>query len=197
MRHDGDSINYSAGAAIGAYRLCKPGSADGYVLQAAGPTDLVVGVTGRVTAGAAEERVDVLRSGLCEVEYGATVVRGQLLASDADGKAVPAVRAALVVTTVAGGAAGDLTLAAITTADTLVSVLALDATDATEGGADLTSEFSIKAGGGVITNTGGTATSGKIVVVTYRRPGVRVAGVAEVSGVVGDIGSVWLAPSQI
>jgi hypothetical protein len=90
MRNHGLQKNYTADAAIGAYRIVKFGSADGYIAQAAAATDLLMGVTDRVTAGAAGDRVDVIRSGIAEVEYGGNVTRGQKLTSDANGKAVAA-----------------------------------------------------------------------------------------------------------
>lgn len=121
MRNEGLLKNYVATAAIAAYRIVKFGTNDGEVTQAAAATDLLIGTTGRVTAAAANDRVDVIRSGIAEVEYGGTVARGDELTADASGQAV-----------VAAPAAGS---------------------------------------------------------------NVRIIGIAEVSGVSGDIGSVFIAPS--
>lgn len=74
----------------------------------------------------------------------------------------------LKMAVVAGGAAGNITVTGIATADTLVGVLRMvgagtDVTDAT----DLTSEFTITAAN-TINNAGGTATTGSKLVVFYQ-----------------------------
>lgn len=81
---------YDAGAAVGANLIVKPGSADGAVLQAAGATDALVGVSGNIAA-AIGERLDVIKSGIADVVYGGTITRGDPVTSDANGKAVKAV----------------------------------------------------------------------------------------------------------
>lgn len=73
-------------------------------------------------------------------------------------------------TIIAGGSAGNHTVSGIAAGDTLVSVLHLDMTDASEAGADLTSEFSITAAN-TINNTGETDTTGGFLVVTYLAAG--------------------------
>ena len=94
MKNDSLDKNYTADAAIAAYRIAKFGAADGAVAIAAAATDLLIGVTGRVTATVAGERVDVSRSGIREVEYGGAVTRGATLTSDASGRAIVAAPAA-------------------------------------------------------------------------------------------------------
>jgi hypothetical protein len=69
-------------------------------------------------------------------------------------------------TIIDGGAAGDHTVTGIKVGDNLVAVLQVDATDATETYADLTSEFSIT-GDDTINNTGGTDTTGCGLVVIW------------------------------
>lgn len=69
-------------------------------------------------------------------------------------------------TIVGGGAAGNHTVTGIKTRDTLVSVLHVDMTDASETGANRTAEFTITADN-TINNTGGTATTGGFLVVTW------------------------------
>lgn len=113
MKNEGLIKNYTADATIGKYRIVKMGSADGNVAQAAAATDLLIGVTSRVTAEAAGDRVDVIRSGLAEVEYGGAVTRGAKLTADANGKAVAAAPAAGVNNQIIGvaevsGVAGDI-----------------------------------------------------------------------------------------
>jgi hypothetical protein len=93
MKNNGLDKTYTADAAIGKYRIVKFGAADGGVAQAAAATDLLIGVTGRV-APVLGERVDVSRSGILEVEYGGAVTRGDLLTSDASGRAIVAAPAA-------------------------------------------------------------------------------------------------------
>lgn len=80
-------------------------------------------------------------------------------------------RDAVTQAVIAGGAAGAHTVTGIKTRDTLVSVLravggGVDVTDVT----DLTSEFSITAAN-TIDNTGGTATTGDKLIVTYLSAG--------------------------
>lgn len=81
--------NYTAGAAITKYRLVKFGAADGAVLQGAAAANLVIGVAESLDV-ASGERIDVIRAGIAEVEYGGAVTRGDKLVSDASGKAVAA-----------------------------------------------------------------------------------------------------------
>lgn len=85
--------NYTAEAAIAAYRIVKFGATDASVLQATGVNDKGIGVQNEV-APALGERADVIRSGLAEVQYGGNVTRGDPLTSDANGKAVAAAPAA-------------------------------------------------------------------------------------------------------
>lgn len=81
--------NYTAGAAITKYRLVKFGAADGAVLQGAAAANLVIGVAESLDV-ASGDRIDVIRAGIAEVEYGGAVTRGDKLVSDASGKAVAA-----------------------------------------------------------------------------------------------------------
>jgi hypothetical protein len=82
--------NFTAGAVINPYRICKPGAADGAAIQAAAAADFSFGVSDSLGAAAIGDRVDIHTAGLVEVEYGAGVTRGAQLTSDADGKAVTA-----------------------------------------------------------------------------------------------------------
>lgn len=104
--------NATAEAAIAAYRIVKPGAADGGVLQAAAATDYLMGVCESV-APASGERCDIVKAGIAEVEFGGTVTRGQAVTADANGKAVAAAPAAGVNARVIGFAevsavAGDI-----------------------------------------------------------------------------------------
>lgn len=105
--------NYIAETAVTKFRIVKWGTADGAVVPAtATATDALIGVVGAFGA-AAGERVDVIRSGLADVEYGGTVTRGQPLMADANGKAVAAAPAAGVNARIVGyaevsGVAGDI-----------------------------------------------------------------------------------------
>ena len=85
----GDSINYRAAAAIAAYQLVKYGAADGEVIPAAGPTDLIIGGPGNIGASVGD-RIDIVLDDFVEVRLGGTVTRGERLTSDADGLAVAA-----------------------------------------------------------------------------------------------------------
>jgi len=85
--------NYTAGAAIAAFRIVKMGSNDGEVVQSAAATDLLIGVNGEI-APASGERVDIQKVGIARIEFGGTVTRGGPVTSDATGRAVAAAPAA-------------------------------------------------------------------------------------------------------
>jgi hypothetical protein len=85
--------NFKAEAAIAAYRIVKAGAADGQVAQAAAVGDKSVGVSTDIAA-AINERCDVILGGVADVQYGGAVTRGDLVTSDANGKAVAAAPAA-------------------------------------------------------------------------------------------------------
>lgn len=94
MRNEMLNKNYTAEGVIPAYRLVKFGTADGGVLVAAAATDKVIGVNDRLAFAAIGDRGDVVRVGIAEVEYGGTVAAGDLLMSDASGRAIVAAAAA-------------------------------------------------------------------------------------------------------
>ena len=89
MSHNTMRRNYLAAAAIAAFRIVKHGAADGEVVQGTAATDALMGVNDSV-APEAGERVDIVKSGLADVEYGGAVTRGQPLTSDSVGRAVAA-----------------------------------------------------------------------------------------------------------
>jgi len=105
--------NYVADVAISPYRIVKPGSADGNVTFATGPTDLLIGVTTEV-GPAAGERTDVAHSGIAYVEAGAAIPRGARITSDTLGRGIAAAPAAGTNNSVVGStletatAAGDV-----------------------------------------------------------------------------------------
>ncbi len=113
------SKTYSAEAGITQYRIAKFGAADGGILQASASTDKLIGIAkgmgmaSREAAFVATDRVDVTRSGIEEVEYGGTVAAGDLLTSDANGRAITAAPGAGVNAFVIGqaevaGVVGDI-----------------------------------------------------------------------------------------
>jgi hypothetical protein len=79
----------TAQGAIAAYRIVKFGDGDGTYLQAAAATDAVVGVNESIPVSAGE-RIDVVKVGIADVEFGGTVTRGTPVTSDVNGKAVAA-----------------------------------------------------------------------------------------------------------
>lgn len=104
--------NYTADAAVAAYRIVKAGSGDGYVAQAATATDFLMGVNDSV-APVAGERTDIVKAGIADVEYGGAVTRGAPLTADALGRAVVAAPAAGSNVRIVGfaevsGVAGDI-----------------------------------------------------------------------------------------
>ena len=83
--------NFIAGAAVVKRRIVKFGADDDHVIQGAAVGDALFGVAERLDV-AINKRVDVVISGIAEVEYGGAVTRGDLLTTDANGKAVVAAR---------------------------------------------------------------------------------------------------------
>lgn len=104
--------NFTAGAAINAYRICKFSAAETVVLAAAA-TDSLVGVNNDV-APAAGERCDLVMTGIAFVEAGAAIPLTALITSDSVGRAVAAAPATGVNNRVIGypletaAAAGDI-----------------------------------------------------------------------------------------
>lgn len=84
---------FNAGGTIPANRICKHGTADGVAVTAAAATDALLGVSTGIPATTGE-RVDLVVTGIADVEYGGNVSRGALLTSDAEGRAVVASPAA-------------------------------------------------------------------------------------------------------
>lgn len=80
---------FTAGGTINPYRLVKFGGADTTLLQAAAATDALIGASGQVGA-ASGEVLDVTLLGIAEVQAGGSITRGNMVTSDANGKAVVA-----------------------------------------------------------------------------------------------------------
>jgi hypothetical protein len=104
--------SFTAQAAIGAFLICKLGTADSTLVLAASSTDLLIGTSDsldKVTG----ELVDLDVRPIAEVKLGAAVTRGAQLTSNAAGKAVTAAPGAGVNASVIGralksGAAEDV-----------------------------------------------------------------------------------------
>lgn len=92
---------YVAEAAIAAARIVKFGAADGQVLQAAAVGDKLIGVSNEI-GPAINERCDVIRAGIADVQLGGAVARGDPITSDANGKGVAAAPAAGVNNSIIG-----------------------------------------------------------------------------------------------
>ena len=112
MRNESLLKAYTATTAIAAYSLVKFGANDGEVQLATAATDLIIGCNDRIPA-AIGDRTDIVRTGIVEVVYGASVTRGQELTADASGRAIPAAPAAGSNVTVIGiaevsGVVGDV-----------------------------------------------------------------------------------------
>lgn len=103
--------NFTAGAAIAPYRICKLGAADGEAIQAAAAADAMFGVTDELGADATGDRVDIFTVGTVEVEFGGAVTRGAQLTADADGKAITGAAGNRVIGVArVSGVAGDIGL---------------------------------------------------------------------------------------
>lgn len=85
---------YAAAGAIGQYLIVKFTANDAEVALATASTDKLVGISGRVSAAVAGDRLDIGRSGIEEVTYGGTVAAGDPLTADASGRAITAAPAA-------------------------------------------------------------------------------------------------------
>lgn len=85
--------NYLTAAAIAAYTIVKPDAAAGKVIAAAAGADKAFGVTTDVDA-VLGERADVIHLGEAKVVAGAAFAAGDLLMSDAAGRAIVAAAAA-------------------------------------------------------------------------------------------------------
>ncbi|AFY60356.1 hypothetical protein [Synechococcus sp. PCC 6312] len=88
MKTPGLIKNFDSASPVAPRRIMAMGASDGYAEQASSPSQRLIGVSqwGRSQAG----RTDVVLSWIEEVDYGGTITRGQLLTTDADGKAVTA-----------------------------------------------------------------------------------------------------------
>ena len=85
---------FNAGAAITAYSIVKFDTVEGQVILATANTDSLLGAVGQLGANAAGETVEVQMSSQERVVLGGTVTRGDMLTSDANGKAVSITNAA-------------------------------------------------------------------------------------------------------
>jgi hypothetical protein len=113
MRNPGFSKTYIAVALIAAYRIVKFTAVDGEVTPAVAASDKLIGVSDRVNATVINDRLDIWRAGIVEVEYGGTVAQGDPLTSDAVGRAIVAAPAAGVNVRIIGhaevaGVLGDI-----------------------------------------------------------------------------------------
>jgi hypothetical protein len=86
-----EPVTRIAAGAIARYRIVRATDTDNTVAQAAAATAKLIGVTGIEGATEAGKRVPVEHWGIVPVEYGDdTIVFGDPLTADADGKAVVA-----------------------------------------------------------------------------------------------------------
>lgn len=88
MANEGLVKTYIASGAIAKHRIVVHGSGDAVVTLASSSTGLLIGVSDSLGAAANGDPVDIIRSGIANVEYGSTVTRGQKLTSDSTGRAV-------------------------------------------------------------------------------------------------------------
>lgn len=102
----GNVLNFTAEAAVPAFRFAKAGTTEGNV-KLAGAGDTALGATGELDT-AEGCRCDVQLDGIAEVECGGSVSFGAKLASDANGKAVAAESGEYLGIALEGGASGDI-----------------------------------------------------------------------------------------
>lgn len=107
---------YEISAVVRPFRIARFSdvAASQKVAEATANTQPIIGVFDKLAGTAAiGQMVDVHRSGLCQVELGATVTAGQELTTDAQGRAIPAVAATATRVQVLGkadqpGVVGDV-----------------------------------------------------------------------------------------
>jgi len=109
MNNPGLVKSFNAAAAILATRIVKFGASDTDAAQAASATDALIGVSVALVPALAGERIDIVMTGVTEVEYGGAVSRGDLLTSDASGRAiVAAINQNVIGMAMASGVSGDI-----------------------------------------------------------------------------------------
>lgn len=102
----GNVLNFTAEAAVPAFRFAKAGTTEGNV-KLAGAGETALGATGELDT-AEGCRCDVQLDGIAEVECGGSVTFGAKIASDANGKAVAAESGEYLGIALEGGASGDI-----------------------------------------------------------------------------------------
>lgn len=116
LRNQGLIKTFTATASVNQARFVKFDADDRSVIQSAAAADFTIGVSDynpNGTAAASGERVDVQLTDIATVTYGGTVTRGQLVMSDASGRAITAAASAGANVRVCGvalvsGVSGDL-----------------------------------------------------------------------------------------
>lgn len=104
--------SFVPGAAVAAFRIVKHGTTDNEAIQSAAAANFHIGVSDEMGAASDDDTVDVVTSGVAEVEYGGTVVRGALLTSDSTGRAISTTTAnnRIIGIAWASGVVGDIGL---------------------------------------------------------------------------------------
>lgn len=137
--------------------------------------DVLHGVARTDAADGETFAADIL--GVATVEAGAAVSALARVGSDSQGRAVSVTPGKIKQAVIAGSAAGAHTVTGLGASDELISVLRFDVESDTGTSAtgnkvqaltDLTAEFTVSAAN-TLDNTGGTATTGDTLVVTYRQ----------------------------
>lgn len=110
MRNEMLIKTMNAEAAVEPNRIVMHGTADTDAVQATAATSKSFGVSNQYGAAAAGDDLDVVVSGIAEVELGGTVAAGDLLTANADGKAITTTTAGnrIVGVAMTSGVAGDI-----------------------------------------------------------------------------------------
>lgn len=82
--------SYLSEGTISPCRIVKCGANDYGVAQAAAAADKIIGVTMPLVSVASGDSVEVMHDGICDVQLGGTVTRGDLLISDTSGQGITA-----------------------------------------------------------------------------------------------------------
>lgn len=102
-------MSFLASTLIAAHRIVTFDTDDNTVITASSETNALLGISD-LGADNAGDRLDVIMDDICEVEFGGTITRGDLLTSDSVGRAVTATIAGSRIIGIAmvSGVIGDI-----------------------------------------------------------------------------------------
>jgi endonuclease YncB( thermonuclease family) len=105
--------SYSSEGTIAPCRIVKPGANDYGVAVAAAAADKLIGVTMPLISVVSGDTVEIMHDGICDLQLGGTVTRGDQLTSDASGQGITATASAgsnvrVIGIAIVSGVSGDI-----------------------------------------------------------------------------------------